>query len=159
MLLDLTKSSILMKLLHNMVIGLSGLSKHDMALHQRIGELKQYIHQPHQVNSDAITSTINRGKEIASSYNLGRANHGTTTPNDYITALPGIFFHTSTEVQHLIDSARLSQPMKPRVKHKSFTNPSPNPAPPANVAQQPTNPTIAQLLLNIDRFVKHSSRK
>jgi len=133
--IDLTKSPMLIQLLKNMVIGLTQLSNEDTVLRQRIAEIQQYLHSPKSVDSEQITSTIYRAKDIASYYDI--KPHGNKTPGNFVMSLPGIFYHASAELDHLIESKRLmEQPVHPK----------------------DLSPNIAQLSLDVKRFSKHSHR-
>ena len=129
--INLTSSKILLPLLNNMVRGLSLLSKTDTALAQRINEIKTYIQSPNNVNGEQLLGTIDRAKEIASGYDT--QPHGNKTPGNEVSSLPGIFYNAATEVQKMIDEK--------------------------NIVNKDAPNTLAQLLLDVDRFYKLATQK
>jgi len=168
--INLQKSPLLMQLLKNMAIGLSQVNKQDPAIAQHIQEIKSFLRNP-MVDSNQISSMIDRAKEVISSYNINPS--GNKTPGNYVSSLPGQLFHAAAEVQHLIDSQRLSQPIRPRHHYQNPSSnvaqqPMPQPAGTAtnehvNTTMLPTHITaslkIAQLALEVERFAKHASRR
>ncbi len=99
--IDLTKSQLLMNLLKQIVIGLSNLSNEDLALHQRINELRTYLKTPRSVNGGQLALTLVRAQEIASSYDM--------KDDKSIMDLPSLFFHARTEIDHQITSTKLME--------------------------------------------------
>jgi hypothetical protein len=99
MLLDITKSQLLVKLLKEIVANLVPLSAEDRELHECVGDIKQFFYRPNAIDPEQLISVLNSAKDIASSY------------VDYNKQLPSMLFHCITELEHLKDSKRLSAPL------------------------------------------------
>jgi hypothetical protein len=98
--IDLTKSQFLFPLLKNMVVNLTKLSSSDVSLNQKMYELHHFLSSPKQVNGEELLTLVSNIKDLASSYEI---------ENDRVlkNILPGMFFATKTELEHMIKSKKL----------------------------------------------------